>query len=133
MIKVHATITGHSRIDFDKKQIRKVLRQQGAAVRKEARRLVSRRAISMPGQAPGRATGVLMRSIKVKVASGGFWAKVAPQKTSEMKEFYPAYLYYGTKRGLAKRENYMTTALDTRREAARAAIGDALRNALKPR
>jgi hypothetical protein len=82
---------------------------------------------------PGRSSGVLMRSIKVKVGSGGFWAKVAPQKTSEMKDFYPAYLYYGTSRGVEKRGNYMATALGQRRDAAQAAIGSALRNALKPR
>ena len=74
-----------------------------------------------------------MRSIKVKVSSAGFWAKVAPTKTSEMKAFYPAFLYYGTSRGVAKRANYMADALNQRRAVAQAAIFDALRNNLKPR
>lgn len=132
-INVTATIVGHSRIDFDKRAIKKTLRQEGGQVRKLARRLVARRAISGPGQMPGRDSGVLMRSIKVKVSSGGFWAKVAPYKTSEMKVFYPAFLFYGTSRGLEKRDNYMIDALDQRRAAAQAAIFNALRNNLKPR
>ncbi len=132
-VQVSVNVAGHNRIDFDKKAIRKVLRQQGGEIRKLARRLVARRAISGPGQMPGRVSGTLMRSIKVKVASGGFWTKIAPYKTSEMKVFYPAFLYYGTSRGLAKRDNYMTDALGQRRVAAQAAIYSALRNNLKPR
>lgn len=139
-VNVTATIVGHSRIDFDKRAIKKTLRQQGGEIRKLARRLVARRAISGPGEMPGRDSGVLMRSIKVKVSSGGFWAKVAPYKTSEMKVFYPAFLFYGSNkvgRGrngiLAKRDNYMINALDQRRAAAQAAIFNALRNNLKPR
>lgn len=131
--EVTATVAGHSRIDFDKRAIKKTLRQEGGHIRKIARRLVGRRGISGPGQMPGRESGTLMRSIKVKVASGGFWAKVAPYKTSEMKVFYPAFLYYGTSRGLEKRDNYMADALGQRRVAAQAAIFSALRNNLKPR
>jgi len=133
-IRVSATLAGHSRIDFDKKPIKKVLRQQGGEIRKVARRLVARRAISGPGEMPGRQSGVLMRSIKVKVSSGGFWARVSPFKTNEMEVFYPAFLYYGSvKRGIEKRANYMESALDTRRAAAKDAIRTALQGALKPR
>jgi hypothetical protein len=133
-VQVSVAFAGHSRIDFDKKPIKKVLRQQGGEIRKVARRLVSRRAISAPGENPGRVSGVLMRSIKVKVASGGFWAKVAPYKTSEMEVFYPAFLFHGSqRRNIAKRANYMAAALDTRRGAAQIAIRSALQGALKPR
>jgi hypothetical protein len=83
---------------------------------------------------PGRRSGVLQRSIKVKVSSGGFWAKVAPYKTNEMKVFYPAFLFYGSaKRNIEKRGNYMEFALNTRRAAAQGAIQSALQGALKPR
>lgn len=132
-VKVSATLAGHSRIDFDKKPIRKTLRQQSGQIRKVARRLVSRRAVSAAGQMPGRQSGALARAIKVRVASGGFWAKTAPQKTSEMKDFYPAFLYYGASPGLAKRGNYMTAALNERRAPARQAILAALKTSLKPR
>lgn len=132
LLSVKAQVAGLERIDFDKKIIKAAIRSQAAAVRKVAKQLVARRAVSLPGEAPGRSTGVLMRSIKVKVSSGGFWAKVAPYKTSEMKVFYPAFLFHGTAH-LAKRDNYMANALGTRREAAQAAISSALKAALKPR
>ena len=132
--EVHASIVGHTRLDFDKKPIRRALVKQGGEIRKAARRLVARRAISGPGEMPGRDSGALFRSIKVKVASGGFWAKVAPYKTQEMKVFYPAFLYYGSqKRNIAQRGNYMAQALDVRRDAARGAIFAALQLSLKPR
>lgn len=132
-ISVYATIEGHSRIDFDKRAIKKVLRKAGGDIRKAARRLVARRAVSSPGDFPGRDTGALLRSIKLKVSSGGFWAKVEPQKTPEMKSFYPAFLFYGTKRGVAKRGNYMIAALDAQRENVRGQIRDALKHSLVPR
>ena len=133
-MQISVAFAGHSRIDFDKKPIKKVLRQQGGEVRKVARRLVARRAISAPGEMPGRQTGVLMRSIKVKVASGGFWARISPFKTNEMEVFYPAFLFHGsTKRNIQKRANYMAVALDARRLSAQGAIQSALQGALIPR
>jgi len=133
-VQVSVGFAGHSRIDFDKKPIKRTLRQQAGEIRKVARRLVARRAISGPGEMPGRRSGVLQRSIKVKVSSGGFWAKVAPYKTSEMKVFYPAFLFHGSaKRNIEKRGNYMEFALNTRRAAAQVAIQSALQGALKPR
>jgi len=132
-VEVFATITGYSKIDFDKRKIKKALRIQGGAIRKAARRLVARKAISAPGDFPGRDSGTLMRSIRLKVSSGGFWAKVAPYKTAEMgKDFYPAYLFYGTPT-MEKRENYMIQALDQRRDATRSAIRAALEDSLVPR
>ena len=95
---------------------------------------MARRAISGAGEMPGRDSGVLWRSIRVKVSSGGFWARISPFKTSEMEIFYPAVLYYGSvKRNIEKRDNYMANALDARRSAAQGAISSALKGALKPR
>lgn len=131
---INTDVLGHERIDYDKRVMRKVLVKEGAAVRKEARRLIARRAVSKPGENPGRDTGATQRSIKVKVSSGGFWVRIAPFRTEEMgKDFYPAYLYYGTKRGVAKRGNYMVQALEKRRQPARAAIRAGLASAIKPR
>jgi hypothetical protein len=133
-IQVNATLAGHSRIDFDKRLIRKVLRQQGGGIRTAARRLVATRAISAPGAMPGRDGGAYWRSIKVKVSSGGFWARIAPFKTNEMPIFYPAVLYYGSKRrSIEARANPMTDALEQRRTVAQAAIRSALQGALIPR
>lgn len=170
MLEVNETIVGHSRIDFDKVKIRRAMRKIGADVRKAARRLVARRAISGAGDYPGRGTGALMRSIKAKVSKPGFLVRVAPYRTAEMGEdFYPAFLDYGVLRGsapqrlaagegvgksnrrrrgqgateraarvamgyrIAPRKNYMTDALDSRREFVRATLRDALMDSLKPR
>lgn len=150
MLEVNQTITGHSRIDFDKVKIRRAMRKIGAEVRKEARRLVARRAISVPGQYPGRGTGALMRSIKARVSKPGFLVRIAPDKTSDMgKDFYPAFLWFGVtgnarrkdhraqpKNGawrIAPRENYMIDALESRRESVRSTLRDALMDSLKPR
>jgi len=134
MFEVNATIEGFSRIDFDKKKIRSALRIEGRAVQKLARKLVSKRILNSVGDYPARRTGSLMRSIKVKVAKSGFLVRIAPQKTAEMKDFYPAFLHYGsTKNNLAPRKNFMTDSLDARREVSRVAILNALEGALKPR
>jgi len=99
-VEVNVTIAGHSRIDFDKKKVRRALLKEGRAVQRIARRLVARKAVSEAGQYPGKQTGALQKSIKLKAGSGGFWVKVAPYRTPEIgPDFYPAYLNYGVKAG----------------------------------
>lgn len=98
MFEVNATITGFSRIDFDRKKIRKALRAEGRKIQKEARSLVARRVISNPGEFPGKSSGQLARSIQVKLSRPGFLVKIAPfNKSNSMKDFYPAFLFYGVK------------------------------------
>jgi len=134
VFETNVTIQGHERIDFDKKKIRKAMRLRGRDIQKEARRLIARRAISAPGEYPGRRKGRLWRSIKYKVSRSGFLVRVAPYMTAEMGEdFYPAFLYYGSSRGLKKRDNYMEKAHENRREASRAALTAALQDSLIPR
>lgn len=134
MFEVNATITGFSRIDFDRKQIRKVLSKQGAEVRKVARKLIMRRVISKAGEYAGRDTGRMLKSIKSKVSKSGFLVRISPQKTADMPIFYPAILHYGSKKiNLAPRKNFMTDALEARRETARTAILNALQDSIIPR
>lgn len=135
MLEINATLSGFSRIDFDGKKIRKTMRLLGREVQKEARRLVARRAISGAGEYPGRQTGALWRAIKYRVSKPGFLVRIQPDKTEEMGgDFYPAFLNYGSnKRNLAKRKNFMTASLESRRDMARRAIKRALRDALVPR
>lgn len=133
--EVNAKLEGFGRIDFDRSKIRKALRKEGREVRKIARRLVARRAISGAGQYPGRQSGALMRSIKEHVSRPGFMVVIRPTKTAEMgKDFYPAFLQYGIRRHrIAPRGNYMTDALEARKNNARAALKAALQDALIPR
>lgn len=124
----------HKVIDFDKKSLRKALRQGAADVRKEARRMISRRAISAPGEMPGQQSGALKRAIGiVSRGSKGGWIKVGVRSIPGS-AFYPAFLFYGSpKTGLEKRGNFMEAALGNRREAVRGMIRGALRDSLKPR
>lgn len=120
-----------TRLWFEKRELKSALLKGGRVVQKEARRLVAHRAISKPDQFPGYDSGTLSKSIKATVGSGGGYVKVMPNKTAAMKEYYPAFLYYGTCRGLKPRKNYMTEALVTHRDAIKRAIRRALVGAIK--
>lgn len=134
MFEINVKLEGFSRIDFDKKKIRKTMRVLGRDVQKAARRLVARRAVSGAGEYPGRQTGRLWRAIKYKVSKPGFLVKIMPAKTVDMKDYYPAFLRYGSEtRNIAPRRNYMTDALESRRGVARGALRNALMDSLKPR
>lgn len=131
MTDVRFEITGIDRLKYDKAELKRAIRIGGAVVRQEARRLIARRAISGAGEFPGKDSGAMMRSIKVKTGSGGGYAKVMPYKTSEMgKDFYPAFLFYGTSRGLKPRKNFMTAALDNKQSEIRATIRRSLAHAV---
>jgi hypothetical protein len=124
-------IEGFDRLIFNKRELKAAIRRGGGIIRLEARRLIARRAISKAGEFPGYDSGAMSRSIKVKVGSGGGYAAVMPYKTAEMGEhFYPAFLEYGTKRGLAPRENFMEVALINKRTQIKASIRAALEYAL---
>ncbi|CAK0771396.1 conserved hypothetical protein [Gammaproteobacteria bacterium] len=126
-IDFRITVEGFDRLKFDKKQLRAAIRKGGTVVRKEARRLIASRAVSLPGQFPGYQSGAMSRSIKVKIGSRGGYALIKPYKTSEMGEnFYPAYLIYGTSRGLKPRKDFMVSALDNKQTEIRGAISAAL-------
>jgi len=152
MLEVNATLAGHSGIDFDKKKMRRALRQIGGGVRKESRRLVARKAISGAGENPGRETGSLSRSIKVKVYSTGMAAIISPQRTADMGDaFYPAFLVYGVRREAVRRRdhqrqadngkgwrieprnNFMMSALFNRSDVSKAALMETLKDSLVPR
>lgn len=117
---------------LNRRPIRRSLTKGAATVRKEARRLVSRRAISQPGEYPGLQTGLLKRGIGI-VSSGskGGWVKVGV-RTLPNSVFYPAFLFYGSpKTGLAPRGNFMAAALDNRRSEVRSTIRTAFQQAIE--
>lgn len=133
-LEVQVGLEFHKTIDYDRKAMRAALVRGAGAVRKEARKILGRRAVSKPGEAPGRQSGALWRSIGiVSRGSKGGWVKVGPKSTSG-KLFYPAFLFYGSKStGLAPRANYMELALEKKASAVREEARDALRRALVPR
>ncbi|WP_424195533.1 hypothetical protein ACMYR3_06175 [Ampullimonas aquatilis] len=135
-IELRVGLTGHKKIDYDRKPLRDAMVSSGKLVTKTARRLVSRRAISSGGQVPGRVTGRLMKSIgeiKVRGNKGGY-IKIGPRTFKDDHIFYPAVLYYGSrKQNIKKRANYMVQALDVERDAIRSRMRESLKNNLVPR
>jgi hypothetical protein len=159
MMYAHVDVEGHTKLDFDRRLVRKALMKGGREIRKEARRLVARRAISKPGEAPGKQRGYLQRSIDLVTpfSKTGFWVKVEPTTQGIKKSgriYYPAVLFYGVRgrraaRGekrdqgkaakaerfvsgmtLEPRDNYMVKALERKREGVRAELRSALQAAL---
>lgn len=133
-LETNVKIDGFTRLDFDKKKVRKTMGVLGRDIQKAARRLVSRRAVSAAGNYPGAQTGKLKRSIQYRVSKPGFLVRIMPFKTKDMVDFYPAYLYYGSKKNnLAPRKNFMTDALEARSPHARQVLLKTLEDALIPR
>ena len=130
-LEVRVGLDFHKVIDYDRKKMRAALVRGAGTVRKEARRLLSRRAVSRPGEVPGRQTGDLWRAIGVvSRGSKGGWIKVGP-KSIRNRFFYPAILFHGSKKiGLEPRANYMEEALERKAPAVRAEAREALRGAL---
>jgi hypothetical protein len=140
--RIEIGVEGFNRIIFDKRQLRKAIKQGGEITKQEARRLIASRAISRAGGLPGYDRGVMDKSIKIKVGSGGGYVKVSPYRTAAMNKattgpndnepnFYPAYLIYGTNRGLKQRKDFMIQALENKRAQVRLAIAYALQNAIR--
>ncbi|KVF27642.1 hypothetical protein [Burkholderia vietnamiensis] len=133
-------------IDFDKREVRKGMRKAGRIVERRAKALVASGGRSAPGQYPARQTGRLQRSIKTKVSRSGFMVKVMPQKVAGMKDFYPAFLYYGARRRsgarrdrrsrgpsnwrIEPRGNYMVDAKNDGASEVRTLLVDVYRRAL---
>ncbi|WP_295379559.1 hypothetical protein [uncultured Pseudacidovorax sp.] len=142
MSELNVRLVGFSRIDYDKREIRRALRLEINKVRDDARSLLSSSSPSAPGEFPGRLTGVLQRAIKSKVLRGGLAAIARPEKTKRMgKDYYPAFLVHGVKQrkgrvlnpGLKPRLDPMPAALARRSDAATTALRDALQRSLIPR
>lgn len=148
--EINTTIDGFSRVDFDKKPVKKAMRSIGQKVQTDARRLVARKAISGAGEYPGKATGTLQKSTKFKLSKPGFLVTIAPRPgagTVKAGEFYPGILYYGVRRGavrrkdkkkqtgdgawrIAPRGNHVVDAAENRRAWAQSVIAEALQSAL---
>ena len=105
---------GYRKIDYDPKALKQPLRKSGNAVRKIAGKMISRKAVSEAGQFPGKQTGEMAKSIKVKVSKSGYSVAVYPTKTQAMPAYYPAFVVYG------HRAPYSETAQEARSHKQRA-------------
>lgn len=141
---------GFRTIDYDAKRIKAALRSVGQDVRKEARRLISKKAVSVAGGFPGKDSGEMQRSIRAHVSKSGFSVAVYPTKTARMPAFYPAFVVYGhrgpgteteTERRRHKqragekvakpRANFIFAAAEKKESAFKAAMEEALFEAIK--
>lgn len=146
---------------FNRARIRRAFVKIGQVHMRDARRLVMNRGRSQPGDNPSYQTGKLARSIGYYVPRAskrrpGLMVKIAPnQKNGEGNrhiegEFYPAFLFYGVRRGakrkkghhrgasggsgwrIAPRNNFMTEVLERRRNCTRDVLSSELRKSLRP-
>lgn len=116
------TLKGHTQWDYDMDVLKPTIRREGAEVRKLARRLVSRRAVSKPGEFPGRDEGTLQKTIKTKILSGGLGVIITHRMSGTR---YPFMLAHGTKH-IEPRADYIEEAINQRRSATNQALRAAL-------
>lgn len=135
-------------IVFEKKYMRRAMTILGREVQKEARGLVSHGGGSKPDTYPGKISGKLGKSIGYRVSRPGFLVTIAPRRAADFggKEFYPAFLHYGVHKAkrrkdhkahpegtpfrVAPRKNYMTDALEHKKDRVRAVILEAVTKGL---
>ncbi|EGR8191270.1 hypothetical protein I4X94_004588 [Salmonella enterica subsp. enterica serovar Miami] len=146
---------------FNRARLRRAFVCIGQVHMRDARRLVMKRGRSGPGDNPSYRTGKLARSIGYYVPRAssrrpGLMVKIAPnQKNGEGNRpisgaFYPAFLFYGVRRGakrkkghhrgasggsgwkIAPRNNYMAEVLERCRSWTRYILSRELRKSLRP-
>ena len=131
------------RTDLDKKAIRPYLRKIGNIVRRDARKKISLRKTSRKDEFPGKKTGAMVRSIKVKLFRNGYGLTAyqdVPDSGGRIKnpkwKFYPAFLRYGVrvKRGgwrIAPRKDYINEAVTSRHDEVMGIVMQGLEASLK--
>lgn len=158
---LHIDFQQPTEMRFNRARMRRAFVTIGQRHMRDARRLVARRRISRAEENPGLRSGKLARSIGYYVPRPsknrpGMMVKIAPnQKRGESNRpitgaFYPAFLYYGVRRGskrrrshhrgasggsgwrIAPRNNYMTETLKRNRPWTRFTLLKEMRLALKP-
>lgn len=111
---------GFRTFDYDGDALKKPLRKVGNQVRKIARNLIAKEGVSRPYELPGKQTGRMQESIRVRVSKAGYSSWVEPSKTSKMPVYYPAFVVYG------HRGPYSETAKQARQHRKRPGIKVAL-------
>lgn len=121
---------------FDRRKVRAAIRKAGRLVEHRARMNLA--LAGGAGNYPHKRTGVLRDSIQTKVSRPGFLVRIMPQRIAGMKDYYPAYLHYGTKgsgRGrkatIAPRGNYIADALEDEADRVRQVLSAGFAAALK--
>ncbi len=123
-------------MQFKRGPMRRAFRAAGRTVAKSAKQKISKSG----GKYPGKRSGRMAKSLNVKIGSRGLYAKVRhlmPSPASKWKKdprgqgFYPAFLHYGTSRGLRSRGNWIADSLREQESDIRSRLKSALTEALK--
>ena len=105
--------------DVDRKELRKHLRPPAAGLAKTAKKLVSTRGVSKPGDYPGLQTGTMRKAITPIFWKSGWGVTIAPKTKTILRAkeaYYPAFVLYG------HRAPRTRTAMDNRRHRATAGV-----------
>ncbi|EMB4112550.1 TPA: hypothetical protein JD344_18705 [Serratia marcescens] len=158
---LHVDFQQPTELVFNRARLRRAFVRIGQIHMRDARRLVMHRGRSEPGDNPAFRTGRLARSIGYYVPRAskrrpGLMVKISPnQKNGEGNRhingaFYPAFLFYGVRRGakrqkkhhrgasggtewrIAPRNNFMVEVLERRRSWTRYTLSRELRKSLRP-
>ena len=81
-------------VDFDTKLVKRGFRAMGREIAKDAKKSVSRKAVSRAGELPGRDSGELRKTIKSRTSRSGFSVAVNSYGGT-LEPYYPAFVYYG--------------------------------------
>lgn len=81
--------------DIDGKELKKTQRKVGREVQKIARKLVSKRAVSKPGELPGMNTGKLRKAISYRPSRSGFSVGISSRAKGFNGTYYPPFVVYG--------------------------------------
>lgn len=121
------TLTQFQLWDFDLTQLSDGLSREGKLIRRDARRLVARGAISKAGEYPGKDSGTLRRTISFKKFSNQLGVYIT-QKMKSGQYRYPFALINGSpETGLEPRADYIADTFEERKVY----VQQMLRNAMK--
>ncbi|MGN0896357.1 MAG: hypothetical protein ACI4NC_06285 [Succinivibrio sp.] len=125
---------GLDALDFDRKTVMKSVREATKIVQKTAKRYISTRSVSKPGEIPGRRTGRMRRAVKCHYSKrkDRLWGRVQVDTIQDSDVFYPAVLMYGKKDSTLKpRKNFIEQAFIEQESKVNSLIDDGMSKGIK--
>lgn len=120
--------------DFDRSVMMKALTDIGKGIRLTARRKLSSKTPSQPGQYPGKRTGRMMKAVKVHKAKrkDKYWIRVQVDSFKDRHFWYPAPLTSGRNDNSLKprRDSIVDAGIENQNKTVQV-LSDALDKALK--
>ena len=140
-VKSHGTMSlavsfpeGLLHTDLDRKTVMTGLADVNKKWRQTAKRLLSTKGVSKPGEFPGKKTGRMRRAVKIHKAkkTEKMWVRTQVDSFKDVPMWYPAPLTYGRKKGdLKPRANPITASAKLHEIESMRKIDNAIVNAIK--